>query len=168
MPKPRTEINPIRAERVKIIIAREKKKQKITQEKIASMLYMSQQNLSRIVNLKNALTEENARRLIDCFPDYNLAWLLGDSDIMLKQDIQTDIIKKQDATNNAAITLLESALREVCLREKRRIPTLDNIPELLLLESQLRDYADALMWNYVIHRDNCHVWQYLDQIGSRI
>lgn len=165
MSRKKTEMNPIRAERVKILIDREK----ITQTELANRIYQSQQNISRIIQKRQPLTEETARDIISAFPDrdYRIEYLLGYDDFMTKEDLRRHYTEQSDATNNATIQILDSALREVCLRENMEIPTLDNIPELLLLQAQLRDYADSLMWNYVKHRDHSHVWSYLDQISNK-
>lgn len=159
MSRKKTEINPIRAERVKKLIEREK----ISQVDFASRIFQTQQNVSRILNLKTALTEETARDIVTAFPEYNVSWLLGDSDFMLKEDLRTDYIQRSHATDNACLQILDSALREVCAREGIEIPTIDNIPEILLLQGQLRDFADSLMWNYVRHRKHSHFWGTLDQ-----
>jgi transcriptional regulator with XRE-family HTH domain len=159
MSRKKTEINPIRAERVKKLIEREK----ISQVDFASRIFQTQQNVSRILNLKTALTEETARDIVTAFPEYNVSWLLGDSDFMLKEDLRTDYIQRSHATDNACLQILDSALREVCAREGIEIPTIDNTPEILLLQGQLRDFADSLMWNYVRHREHSHFWGTLDQ-----
>ena len=93
-------------------------------------------------------------------------YLLCMDDIKTTEDFETTYIQKSQNVMDASITLLEEALEEVCLREGMEIPHLDNIPELILLQAQLRDYADSLMWNYVKHRKHSHVWSYLDQIPS--
>lgn len=83
MSKKKTEINPIRAERVKILLDREKSKDKnFTQAKFARKIYQTQQNVSRIINLKTALTEETARDIVKAFPEYRIEWLLGYDDSM--------------------------------------------------------------------------------------
>ena len=163
MSRKKTEINPERAERLKILIEREG----ITQTDFANRIHQTQQNVSRIVKMKQALTEYTAREIISEFPEYREEWLLGYDDIMLKKDFRKEYIRRSDATNDATITILDSALREVCAREGMEIPTLDNIPELLLLQAQLRDFADSLIWNYVKHREHSHFWSYLDQIESK-
>lgn len=82
MSRPKTEINPIRAERIKTLIQREH----ITQQQLADRIYQSQQNLSRIMTLKSALTEETARAIVTAFPEYRLEWLLGYDDNMTLDD----------------------------------------------------------------------------------
>lgn len=151
---------PKRVSNIRKLLKREKLKQKdLCSEDI---LNMEPTNFSRIM-CSEKVPEDICRVIADHFPIYNLEWLLGDSETMLKADLQKDYVSRTDATNAAALTLLDSALREVCAREGMDPPTLDNIPELLLLQAQLRDYADALMWNYVKHREHSHVWNFLDQ-----
>ena len=162
MSRKKTEIHPVRAENVKKLLKREG----ITQKELAEKIGYSQQNISKIVQKKQPLTEEAAKLMIEAFPEkkYRIQWLLGYDEHMTLNDLEKDLISRSDATNNATIQLLDTALREVCARENIELPVLDNIPELLLLQAQLQDYADSLMWNYVKHRDHSHVWGYLDSI----
>lgn len=78
MSRKKTEINPIRAERVKKLIEREG----ISQIDFANRIFQTQQNVSRIINLKTALTEETARDIVTAFPEYRIEWLLGYDDAM--------------------------------------------------------------------------------------
>ena len=78
MSRTKTEINPKRAENVKKLIEAEK----ITQTELADRIHMTQQNISRIVQMKQPLTEETARLIIEAFPDYRIEWFLGYDDIM--------------------------------------------------------------------------------------
>jgi hypothetical protein len=64
--------------------------------------------------------------------------------------------------NSAPITVLNTALLNVCHDEGINVPHLDCIPELALLEAQLEDYAEMLMRNYV-RRNRSHFWNTLDQ-----
>ena len=75
MSRKKTEINPIRAERVKKLIEWEG----ISQIDFAKKIFQTQQNVSRIINLKTALTEETAQDIISAFPEkgYRIEWLLG-------------------------------------------------------------------------------------------
>lgn len=139
-----------------------RKPKKINQAYLADLLDIEPQNLSRSLVSGN-VSEKMCRNIGDLFPKYNVLWLLGDSDFMLIEEIRQDFIARSQATDNACLQILDSALREVCLREGIEIPTLDNIPEILLLQGQLRDFADSLMWNYVRHREHSHFWGTLDQ-----
>ena len=148
----------LRASRIRTLLDREGLKQK----DLADRLDIEPQNLSRSLVSGN-VSEKMCRNIGDLFPKYNVMWLLGDSDIMLTEEIRQDFIARSHAADNACLQLLDSALREVCSREGIEIPTIDNIPEILLLQGQLRDFADSLMWNYVRHREHSHFWGTLDQ-----
>ena len=161
-----------RASRIKELLARED----LNQCDLAGMIFtrsrkkgsngelvpMDPQNFSRSL-VRGKVSDNLCREIKKLFPRYNVSWLLGDSDLMLMEDVRQDFIARTQETNNASMILLETALREVCSREGMEIPTLDNITELLFLQAQLRDYADSLMWNYVKHRKHSHVWSYLDR-----
>ncbi len=104
MSRSKTEINPIRAERLNTLI----KRLNITQQELADRSFHSQQNISRIINLKCALTEETARAIIkaaDRIVDerqaaqagitieeygnhstFRIEWLLGYDDAMTLDD----------------------------------------------------------------------------------
>ena len=147
-----------RAFRIRELLKREGLKQK----DLADLLDIEPQNLSRSLVSGN-VSEKMCRNIGDLFPKYNVMWLLGDSDFMLTEEIRQDFIARSHATDTACLQILDSALREVCSREGIEIPTIDNIPEILLLQGQLRDFADSLMWNYVRHREHSHFWGTLDQ-----
>ena len=102
MSRTKTEINPKRAENIKKLIEGEK----ITQTELADRIHMTQQNISRIVQMKQPLTEETARLIIEAFPEYRIEWLLGYDDFMTKEDLYNDILHK--AKEEA--TLLHSGL----------------------------------------------------------
>ena len=155
----------IREDRVKTIMRREG----LDQKNLAYSIGMEPSNFSRSVRSYSGLSDKTCRKIANKFPQYYIGWILGDSpdDMMLLEDFQKKCSAYSDATNNATIQILDSALREVCSREGIDTPVLDNIPELLLLQAQIRDFADSLMWNYVKHREHSHVWSYLDQIGEK-
>lgn len=159
MSKKKTEIKAERAERLKMLIDREEMSQTAFSEKIG----YSQQHVSGIVRQKTALTEETAADIISVFPEYRIEWLMGLDDFMTHEDFKRAYIKNNDIRNNALLTVLDAALHEACLREDLPVPTLENIPELILLESQLRDYAVSLMAGY-LHRKDSHFWSNLDSL----
>lgn len=107
MGKRRTEINPIRAERVKQIIEREG----MTQQDFAKAVHHAQQNISKIINLKNALTEGTAQDIVNVFPKYNLEWLLGYSDVMLKDDLLDSICQANAKRYNDGIAAVRTLAR---------------------------------------------------------
>ena len=126
---------------------------------------MEPQNLSRCMT-SGKVTEKTCKKIINKFPEYRIEWLLGYSDIKTVDDFRSQYVSRRQSVSDACITLLEDSLLEVCLRENIDTPNLNNIPELMLLQAQLRDYADSLMWNYVKHREHSHVWNFLDQIPT--
>ena len=149
----------------------------MNQTELADLIGYSQQYISNIMNGKRPMTLDLAQQIYkktaqgksqkyDIDLKIRPQYLLCMDDIKTTEDFETTYIQKSQNVMDASITLLEEALEEVCLREGMEIPHLDNIPELILLQAQLRDYADSLMWNYVKHRKHSHVWSYLDQIPS--
>lgn len=158
MSRPKTDINPLRAERVKTMISREG----ISQSDFAARVPLTQQAISRIVNLKTALTEETAAAIIRAYPIYRIEWLLGFDNYMTINDLKSDYIKNLCDTNNAAMMLLNAAAREVCTREDMPVKVIDSMSDFLILEAQLKDYANSLMLEYLKHRQYSHLWNILD------
>lgn len=126
---------------------------------------VSQQTLSGIMN-GATLTEKTARKILRVFPGVRFEWLMGYDDFMRKEDLNRAWVSTSQKRTNALMMILETSLREVCLREGIKPPVLDNVGELLLLQAQLRDFSDSLMWNYVKHREHSHFWNYLDSINN--
>lgn len=92
MSRNKTELNPKSAERVKTIIDREK----ISQIEFSKRIHQSQQNISRIVTMKSALTKDNAQAIVTAFPEYRIEWLLGIDDYMTARDAIDGFIKRMD------------------------------------------------------------------------
>lgn len=107
MSRKKTEINPKRAENVKKLI----EWSGITQIDFARTIHQTQQNVSRIINLKTALTEENAREIIKHFPGYRIEWLLGYDDYPTNKDYFLSMIDQQskegDLLNKGFFSYLE-------------------------------------------------------------
>ena len=157
------EIDIVRAENIKTIIRLEKEntENKVkSQASFAKIIKMSPENLNRIIRLRTPLTEATAETICLYFPKYRKEWLLG-YDRYMTEDEKTRA-NDSGIRNSAPITVLDTALLNVCHAEGIDTPTLDNIPELSLLVSQLNDYAEMLMSNY-IHRNKSHFWGTLDQ-----
>lgn len=150
------EIDFRRVDNIKTILKAEKMKQVDLADKIG----MTPENLNRIIRLRHPLTEATAETICVYFPKYRKEWLLG-YDPYMTEDEKT-LAHNDGIRNNAPITVLDTALLNVCHAEGIDTPTLDNIPELSLLVSQLNDYAEMLMSNY-IHRNKSHFWGTLDQ-----
>ena len=73
MSKKRIEINPVRGERLKILL-REKR---IDQQTPADKIGYSKEHISYVVNGRRNLTEGAARAIIRLFPDIRIEWLMG-------------------------------------------------------------------------------------------
>ena len=88
MSRKRTEINPKRAERLKTLIDHEKDLHggDFSQTAFAKSIHMTQQNVSRSIQMRQGLTEETARHIIEQYPDYRIEWLLGYDDYMTTAD----------------------------------------------------------------------------------
>ena len=114
MSKKPTEKNPVRAERVKIIMKREK----INQTKLAAMIPQTQQNISRILTGKQPLTEANAKRIIELFPGYRLQWLLGYDNVMTQTDRLRTLIHNRVDTAEAINQVIRSVADDICFRER--------------------------------------------------
>ena len=150
----------------------------MTQIELAEHIHYTQQYLSAVVtgkknmssNLAEAISAAAVKPVFNSdgvqigFNQVRSEYLLCKDDIKTKDDYPRLYVSRADAVNDSCMILLESSLREVCLRENLPIPTIDSIPEMLFLTAQLRDYSDSLMWNYVKWKHNSHVWGLLEQI----
>ncbi|MBQ6519717.1 MAG: helix-turn-helix transcriptional regulator [Anaerolineaceae bacterium] len=90
MSRKKTEMNPVRSDRVKKIIEIEK----LTQKEFGKRIGYTQQNISRIVQKKQPLTEEAARLIVETFPKYRIEWLLGYDDHMTTADAFLNAIQE--------------------------------------------------------------------------
>lgn len=108
MSRKKTEINPIRAERVKKLIEREG----ISQIDFANRIFQTQQNVSRIINLKTALTEETARLIIEAFPEYRIEWLLGYDDSMTHYEWADNVQLMKDLVADSMWGIIEKSLNK--------------------------------------------------------
>ena len=108
MSRKKTEINPIRAERVKTLIDREG----ISQKDLADRIFQTQQNVSRILNLKTALTEETAHDIISAFPEYRIEWLLGFDDAMTDIEWADNVQEMKDRVADSMWGIIEKSLNK--------------------------------------------------------
>lgn len=108
MSRRKTEINPIRAERVKILIDREK----LTQAEFANRIFQTQQNVSRIIQKRQPLTEENAQQIVKIFPKYRIEWLLGYDDNMTFEDLADSWQFRKDKTADGFWVIFDNALQK--------------------------------------------------------
>lgn len=153
------------------------KKIGMSQSDLAEAIGYTQQYVSNIMTGKRPMTLDFAQLVSENTSQgrsrkYNIElrirpqYLLCMDDIKTTEDFESQYIHRSQAVSDATLTLLDQSLREVCLREGMDSPSLNDLPELMFLQAQLRDFSDSLMWNYVRHRDHSHVWSYLDQISS--
>ena len=161
MGRPSVGINHLRCKRLKTII----KEQGMTQSALAKKINLSQQSITKIIHEDANLTDDRARDIINLFPQYNLLWLLGQSDNKMLEEEQHNRAIDSGIRLEAPITVLDTAYMNVCLRDGIDVQTIDNIPELCLLKSQLEDFAEMLMRNY-LHRKTSHFWNTLDSFND--
>ncbi len=163
MRKTRAEINPIRAERLKILLNREK----ITQTQLADALHFTQQHISSIIRQHNALTEETAKAVISLFPAYRLQWLMGFDDIMLHTDEITQMIHNEVDTADAITMVINLVADDICKREGIDRPFIPFIPDFSELQNRLRDYAELILYDYLMNRKNSRTWRRIDNEQKR-
>lgn len=147
----------IRRERVSDLMRREN----INQSELAARLGIPQQSVNRFMK-SGKISEQRIKDIIEVFPDYRSEWLLGFDVPATHSEMHS--IENSAIELNAPITVLYSAMHEVCARENMEEPDKIDIPEFLFLEAQLKDFAISLMWNYLKYRKNSSVWSYLDQV----
>jgi len=107
MSRPKTDINPLRAERVKTMISREG----ISQSDFAARVPLTQQAISRIVNLKTALTEETAAAIIRAYPRYRIEWLLGYDGVMTHEDEWDNYYELKNHAADGMWAIIETSLK---------------------------------------------------------
>lgn len=114
MGRKKAEINPIRAERLKILIDREKKIRHgdFSQIKFAESINMAQRNVSRIIQMHHGLTEETARHIIEQYPDYRIEWLLGYDDYMTTADY-SHAVNYENLSYSAKVELFKKLTNEL-------------------------------------------------------
>lgn len=133
------------------------KRKNLRQTQLAEKLDILPTNLSRCLT-QNKVSDKMCRKIGELFPEFRLEWLFGNDDFPTEEE-------KRRATDSgirhsAPITVLDTALLNVCNREGIDPPEI-SIPDFVLLESQLEDFAEMLITNY-LHRENSHFWNSLD------
>lgn len=113
--KRNTEINPIRAERLKTLIEREG----ITRKEFANRISQAHETVSRILNQKQPLTEGTAQDIIKAFPEYRIEWLLGYEKFVINSDKSNEIreafaeaLKKLDSVRECLLRLQKQITEE--------------------------------------------------------
>lgn len=89
-------------------------------------------------------------------------YLLGYDEFMTLEEYKKEIIPHQEA--EAVTSLLHTAFYTVCNNENIPLPDID-IPEELLLQALLKDYACSLARNY-LHRKESPFWSWFDYVES--
>lgn len=98
MARPREKIHVERGKRLKQLC----EEQGITQEELSRRIYISQQNISRMINGKANVTENTARIIAEKFPDYSFDWLMGHTDFKTSDEMRAwasdhaDTLKTRD------------------------------------------------------------------------
>lgn len=76
MSRPKTEINPVPGQRLKIILD----EQGISQSELSRKIHLSQQTISRMIQGTASVTPQTANQVILLFPQYRASWLMGYDD----------------------------------------------------------------------------------------
>lgn len=174
MSKKRIKLNPASAQRLTDWLH----EIDMTQGELAERIHYSQQYISNIVNCKKPMSLQFAQAVADATSQgksekYNIEkrirpeYLLCLDDIKTTEDLQAHFISFTDQSNNASLTMLDHSLRAICESEGIEPPVIDNIPEMLFLQAQLKDYSDQLMRSYLDRmrgHNTSHVWNFLDQL----
>ncbi len=103
MPRKKVDINPKWAENLKRVL----KDQGLTQKELASKIYISQQQISKIMNGKAPLTEGTADAIRKAFPRYRKAWLLGFDDHEQFEDLYLDRMSQRITVDHIASLIEE-------------------------------------------------------------
>jgi len=144
MSRIKTEINPMRAERVKKLIEREN----ITQKELAKRMYQTPQNVSRIIQMKQPLTEETAQLIINAFPGkgYRIEYLLGFDDYMTDSDRLDNLWKDAEKKHDNDISTVQY-LASLTGIEVKLLMTGTNIDDEILIrkgdEEKIVTYKDV-------------------------
>ena len=76
MARKKAEIIPVRADRMRIIMA----DKKMNQEKFAKAVHSTQQTISRILNCKAPMTSDLVDEIHKTFPEYSAEWIKGETE----------------------------------------------------------------------------------------
>ena len=102
MARPAVKVKALCGKRLKQLIG----EQKITQNELSKMIFISPQTISKIVNGTASLTEPVAWSIIDKFPEYRIEWLLGIDDFPTERSKSYQVYKKVERNKE----LLDAAL----------------------------------------------------------
>ena len=90
MGRKKVEINPISGIRVKMIC----KEKGITQEQLSGIINLSKKTVSSMINQKSSVTYFTAMQISHHFPEYSVAWIMGETDYRNKQEEFADVLKE--------------------------------------------------------------------------
>ena len=97
----------IRALRIKTLLKREGLKQK----DLADALDIEPQNLSRCM-VSGKISEKMCRKIVECFPEYRIEWLLGDDDSMTDIEWADNIQHMKDLVADSMWGIIEKSLNK--------------------------------------------------------
>lgn len=158
MSKKATPINPKRAERVKFI----RKQEGLTQAEFARLTNQVQQNINRIEKMHQGLTDENAQEIIKAFPNYRIQWLLGYDDYMTTTDELRSLIHNKVDLAEAINEVIRLVADDICTRENIKRPTIPFVYDFSILQTQLHDYAELIVSDYLKNRKDSYFWKRMD------
>ena len=104
MGRPRSEIKPEPAERLKMLCDDEG----ITQKDLSKKIHISPQTISKIMNKRASLTEDNAKRIIDIYPKYRFEWLMGYDPYKTRSDLNFAILSHAEQQGDKLLLGLQS------------------------------------------------------------
>lgn len=96
MSRPKTEINKIPGQRLKVII----EEQEISQSELSRQIHLSQQTISRMIKGLASVTEQTADSVIKLFPQYRKSWLMGYDDMKTGADSLREEFQKNQTEND--------------------------------------------------------------------
>lgn len=159
MGRKKAEINPKRAERLKILIDREKKLRNgdFNQTKFAESIHMSQQNVSRIIQKHQNLHEDTAQEIVKQYPVYRIEWLMGYDDYMTRADHLLSVVEQcqaEEETMRSAFFGL-ARLSGFSIELKRTYP-----------DNSIKSVIQALHSGFTFSRDGKSVYLSLTDINE--
>ena len=97
----------LRVSRIRTLLDREGLKQK----DLADALDIEPQNLSRCM-VSGKISEKMCRKIVECFPEYRIEWLLGDDDSMTDIEWADNIQHMKDLVADSMWGIIEKSLNK--------------------------------------------------------
>lgn len=97
----------LRVSRIRTLLDREGLKQK----DLADALDIEPQNLSRCM-VSGKISEKMCRKIVECFPEYRIEWLLGDDDSMTYIEWADNIQHMKDLVADSMWGIIEKSLNK--------------------------------------------------------